>query len=463
MFCRECGKKNDPHASYCRYDGYPLKAEQGGRLWPAESMSCMECGAEKSDPAARYCTACGSSFDTYEIADPASVTPFNAELGRKVLPGFLLSAGLLFVISQLIVLFVGKIERPSGYLQLQLPVDQPVIESLNFLDFSLFANLTSITLTLGNDDFTQHISYVSSGLAFMAVVAVLALVPGGFLVKRLNPGITAWRAPLFCNRYGALLGILSLLAGVDNVSGHGHYQTSIDFCMWSAVINGVFLGFAGSYAGMGLRSDRHMPESRSINDRAICFGIFTVMAGYVLMVLVSVILNAQYEPQLETDPAVDVAEEQRSTFASWSFVAKMGSYLFHLAIGNSFIVNIPGPESETVTYSFLSGELAARTSDIAFLIPPDFFASSEIIILVLTAVFFIGAGFLLANVRGGTVRTIAIYSFAVAVMMTFLHFTHRRIIRSKWKSKPINFMKIHRYFSGSGCFGRLSLVFCMPA
>ncbi|RYG74373.1 zinc ribbon domain-containing protein [Lentibacillus lipolyticus] len=421
MYCKECGTKNDLHAFYCRHDGYPLdEVIQPGQQWPSQDTSCMQCGTEKKDAGAMYCTVCGSSFDIYETAASTSDTSFNAELGKKVLPGFLLSTALLFVICQFIVIYVGSMERPGSYLQLQLPVDEAVIEMLSFLDYSLFANLTSITLTLGNDDFTQHISYFSSGLAFMAVIAMLALLPGGFLIKRLHPDITAWKAALvFAAGYAILLAVLSLLAGVDDVRGHAHYQTSFDFHVWSSVINGLFLGFIGSFAGMGLRPNRCVRNDSTVGQ-TVRYGIFTVMIGYVFMLVISIVLNAQYEPHLETDRASESLADE-PVYASMSFVAKMGSYVFHLAMGNSFIANVPG--SETVTYSFLSDEWAEKMSSIAFVIPPEFFASSEILVLILAAVFFIAAGSLLAaNARDGIVRTIAVYSVIVAVLITFFAF-----------------------------------------
>ncbi len=420
MYCSACGAKNDSDALYCSQDGYPLqKVIPSGRLQPDLSTFCSVCGNEKTYHAARYCSICGQSFDIYETVTPQETT-FNWQLVKKVLPGWLLSVGLLFLVSQFVFFYVYKLKQIGGYLQLQLPIDQVVRESLNFLDFSLFANLTGVSLLLENEDFAQRISYFSTGLAFMAVIAVIALVPGGYLIKRLHPKVKAWKAAIiFCFGYAALLAVITQFSGVHDVSSTIHYQTSLSFHLLSAIINGLFLGFVFSYAGMGLWEKRHTRVRLSEGERGIRYGIFTVAAAYVLMLFVTIFLNAQYDPGVETDSWSGTTSDQ-SIYNSMSFVGKMATYVIHLATGNTFIMKRPGPAPDT--YSFLSEISPEDKSSIGFLIPPDFFASSQIVVMAIMAIFFIIAGNRMAKGQTHLLRLIVIYSLTVAVIMSFFAF-----------------------------------------
>ncbi|GAA0446740.1 hypothetical protein GCM10008983_25790 [Lentibacillus halophilus] len=421
MYCKKCGKTYNSYQLYCPQDGYPLQTTgDADKVQSRKSKRCPECRTNSGHEAAMYCTTCGRSLDTYERAGSAPQTSFNPTLGRKVLPGLLVSTGLLFVISQFIVFYVYRVTQSVGYLQVQLPVDRPVLESLNFLDVSMFANLTGISLILENDDFMQHISYFSTGLGFMAVIAVIALVTGGYVIKHWHHEVTAWKAAVvFAVGYAALLGVISQSSGISHVTGNSHYETSLTFYSTNALINGVILGFIFSYAGMGLWEMRHRKPRLSDGERGIRYGIFTAMAAYVLMLLVTALLHTQYNPQLETDGSSSSGMGS-SVYNNMSFIGKMAGLAIQLATGNTIIIKRPGPAPKT--YSFLSDVSEEDKSAIGFVIPPDFFASSHVFVMMVLAVFFIAAGFWLAKGHNGSLRLVLVYTFVVAGIMTFFAF-----------------------------------------
>ncbi|SFA87865.1 Double zinc ribbon [Lentibacillus halodurans] len=422
MFCSHCGRINAPHALYCVHDGYPLNQQDtNGCLHVGSHPYCNECGVKINHPAARYCVECGRSLEIYVPSATQSVqhTYFDLELVRKTLPGLLLSIGVLLGIGQIFMILLKRIGDSDLFRHFPLPIYQQMTDSLNVLDISLFVHLTSIFMTITNDGFSQQISFLSIGMVYMVFLAAFALMAGGCLIKWLNPLIEEWKgALLVAAGYAAFLGIITPLAGVTNIEAN-QAQRSFDFNMVSAVINGLFIGFIFSYAGMILRKGALKEKMRLlVHQRALYYGTFVFIKGCGIMLLLSFILTAQYELPEELEEQWEPTGSLN--YMNVAFVFRMAAYLFNLGLFNSVVINNSNLEEKT-TYSFLPGiSLDQEMMDQVLFIPPDFFASSEIIIIVVTAVLFIWIGrSLVISGQQSIMKTIVMYSVIFAVIMTF--------------------------------------------
>lgn len=302
--CHHCGTPNAPDALYCVHDGFPLHHPEPNGYVKVGSQSCGTCGANITNDAAGYCAECGSSLEKYASSSPHSSqhTYFDLKLVQKTLPGLLLSIVILLGMGQIFLIFLKENEQFGLFWNILMPISQQIVDSLNVLDMTLFAHLTSMTMTMEGTDFSQQMTYISSGIIPLLFIAVTALMAGGFLIKWLAPLIEEWKAAVFVAvGYAVFLGVIAPLAGIATVE-NGDARTSIGFHMVSAVLNGLFIGFIFSYAGMVLRKGALIKKMRVLAyQRALYYGTFVFIAGCGLMLLVSTILTIQYEmpPELE--------------------------------------------------------------------------------------------------------------------------------------------------------------------
>ncbi|WP_176447901.1 zinc ribbon domain-containing protein [Lentibacillus sp. CBA3610] len=418
--CNHCGTTNASHALYCVHDGHPLyQQEPHGRL-QAQSY-CSACGAIINHNAARYCGKCGSSLDVYESSKTrfSRHTYFDFNLVRSVLPGLFLSIVMLLGLSQIILGAIRDNTEPGDFWNAQLPITP---ESLNVLNMTLFANLTSLSISMENDQFSQQIIYISAGMSYILIFAVLSLIAGGFLIKWLHPLIDEWKAAIFVAvGYAMLLVIISPLSGAENID-QGNNQVSFAFNTFSALVNGLFIGFMFSYASMVLRKGRLKEKMRVfVYQRALYYGVFVFLAGYGVMLVISSFLTAQYEPPAEWGEMGDAT--MIDNLMNAVFIVRMAVYLFNFSVLNTFVLNNPDFEEKS-TFSFLSGfSNNAETMGWTYDIPPQFFDSNEIVFIIITAALFIMTGRLLvASGQQKMLKSIVVYSIVFAVIMTFFSF-----------------------------------------
>lgn len=420
MYCSECGTKNDPYALYCVQDGYPLQQPQlVGGLHIQNDLFCGECGVQRhhSD---RYCTECGSSFDTYDSSKWVSEfehTYFNADLGKKVLPGFILSAAVLFLLNQIFSLYV---KSGAGQLNgLLFGLGLPNAEKLSILDYVLFSNLTTISMNIDQEEFSNQVTYLSSGMIYPILLAVISLVAGGFLIKYLYPRIEEWKAAVvFAGGYGLFLGALSLAGGMDMVED-GMARYSFHFSTGSALVNGIIIGFFFSYAGMALKRGVLAQKIYVFAyQRALYYATYTFIAGYGILLLITAFLNTQYEPETQ----MNFENPEKPWYTEVAFVTKLAVYFFNLILFNTFTAKDLPSDSESINYSFFSGGSNKSMDGLQYLLPPEMFESYEIVPVVMMAVIFLFVGRLLGKSQQHIAKTVIIYSLAFAVLFTFFTF-----------------------------------------
>ncbi len=424
MYCSECGTKNETHAIYCVEDGYPLQTHDViGGLLVNQTSYCGSCGTRNSH-VARYCTACGNSFDTYETSHYyKSDTYFDKELGKKVLPGFLLSIGILFLLNFIIDLFKGS-SLIDLFMKIIIPFNEEVLDQLSVLDFALLTNLTSFSTGIGDAEFSQQLVFSSAGLAYLGIIAAVPLIAGGIFLKYRNPTIDEWKAAVFfALGYGGLLGIISLITGDKTVVSE-FYNLTIDFHFVSAVMNGLFIGFFFSYLGMVIikgplkEKTHYIPYQRALHYSSLAF-----VGVIITVVILGVFQFSQYTSVIsEKRMFEDVIGD--SVFADITFVGRTAIYLLNLAMFNTFIFQ--RTHMEDVQYSFYAGISNKMNENMGgltdLIIPNRLFESYEIISVIIVAIFFVTVGRLLIKSQENYISTIIMYSIFFAVIASFFTF-----------------------------------------
>lgn len=425
MDCNYCGTTNAPYALYCVHDGYPLyQPEETCCLQIGSRADCSTCGATIDHHASIYCAECGNSLEVHEPSeiDPAQHTYFNFNLVKSILPGLLLSIVILLGFSHVILGTIKDNTEPGDFWNAQLPITGLAPESLNVPTITLFANMTGLSMTMENEHFLQQISYVSSGMTYIVLFAVLSLIAGGFLIKWLHPLIDEWKAAIFVAiGYALFLGVISPLSGTPEID-QGDQELAFAFNTVSAVINGLMIGFVFSYAGMVLRKG-HLKEKMHVfvYQKGLYYGVFVFLVGYSVMLVISSFLTAQYETPVEWEGQGSPVMVE--SFMNAVFIVRMAAYLFNLALLNTFVIDNPDL-AEKSTFSFLSG-VSNNTEmlDWTYHIPPQFFDSNEIVLIIIAAVLFIMIGRLLVSSgQQNMLKSIVVYSIIFAVIMTFFSF-----------------------------------------
>ncbi|WP_164668064.1 zinc ribbon domain-containing protein [Virgibacillus doumboii] len=420
MYCNECGTENDDHAIYCVEDGYPLQQPSlAGSLQIRNEKFCGKCMTERKF-ADRYCMECGNSFDTYDSAKQAyeiEHTYFNKALGMKVLPGFILSIAVLFILNQI---FASLMKAGTGQFNgIFLGLNFPNHEKITTLDYVLFSNLISTTTTMKAEEFSNQVSYLSSGMIFPVLMVILALAAGGFLIKYLHPQIEAWKAAaVFAGAYALVLGALSFGGGAEYMENitRDTVRHTFQFSTTSAIINGIILGFFFSYAGMALKRGVLTKKLYVFAyQRALYFGTYAFIAVYGVLLLITAFLHAQYEPETQ----MNVQRPELPWYTTIAIVSKLAVYVFNLVFFNTFVMKDTGTESEPIEYSFLTGLSDKEMEGLPFLLPPEMFASYEVILIVLVAVIFLFIGRLLGESQQHIMKTVIMYSLVFAVLFTF--------------------------------------------
>ncbi|MFB4167808.1 hypothetical protein [Virgibacillus sp. JSM 102003] len=424
MYCSECGTKNDTYALYCVEDGYPLQTlDVSGNLLVDQTSYCRSCGTSNSD-LARYCTECGNSFDTYEIANHhKSHTNFDKDLGKKVLPGFLLSIGILFLLNIVLESLKGS-SLSDLFMKIIIPFNEEVLDQLSVLDFALLTNLTSFSTEIGDAEFSQQLAFSSAGLAYLGIIAAVPLIAGGLFLKFRNPAINEWKAAVFfAIGYGSLLGAISLITGNKTIVSE-FYTITLDFHFISAVINGLFMGFFFSYLGMVMIRGPLKEKAHYIPYQwPLYYSSLAFVGVIVTVVVLSVFQFSQYTSVIaENRMFQDVIGD--SIFADITFVGRVAIYLLNLAMFNTFIFQ--RTQMEEVQYSFHAGishtmntldENMGGITD--FIIPNKLFESYEIISIVIVALFFITVGRLIRKSQNNFSSKIIMYSIFFAVISSF--------------------------------------------
>ncbi|MGP4105599.1 hypothetical protein [Virgibacillus sp. L01] len=421
MYCSECGTKNNTHALYCVEDGNPLQIHDvSGNLLIDQTSYCRSCGT-RNNHIARYCTACGNSFDTYKTSQyHKSHTYFDADLGKKVLPGFLLAVGILFLLNIIIDAFKGS-SLINLFMKIIIPFNEEVLDQLSVLDFALLTNLTSFIAGVGDAEFSQQLAFSSAGLAYLGIIAAIPLIAGGLFLKYRNPAIDEWKAAvIFAIGYGGLLGVISLIAGNKTI-GSEFYNLKIDFHSVSAVINGLFIGFFFSYLGMVIVKG---PIKERVHylayHRALHYSSLAFVGVIVTVVILSIFQFNQYTSVISDNRMFeDVMGD--SIFADITFVGKTAINLLNLAMFNTFIFQ--SAQMEDVQYSFYAGISNSMSENMGgladLIIPNKLFESYEIISIIIIALFFITVGRLITKSQKNYISTIIMYSIFFAVIASF--------------------------------------------
>ncbi|SDQ24649.1 zinc ribbon domain-containing protein [Virgibacillus salinus] len=438
MYCSECGTKNDPHALYCVEDGYPLQTQVSRSLRVNINSYCGLCGTANNH-IARYCAECGSSFETYKESKhySRSHTYFDIDLGKKVLPGFLLSIGILF----LIIIIMASV-KGSGlidlFMKVFIPLNEEVLDKLSILDFALITNLSSFLIGIGDAEFSQQLAFSSTGLVYLALIPAISLIAGGLYSKYRNPIIEEWKAAVFfAIGYGGLLGTISIITG-DKTLESEFYIFNIDYYFISALINGLFIGFFFSYVGMLIFKGPLKEKLQLISyQRALYYSSLAFVGVIIIAVIISVFQFTQYTSVIsEKRMFQDVVGD--SIYADISFVGKIAVYLLNLAMFNTFIFQ--GTHVEAVEYSFYAGISNTVNENmgglIDFIIPVKMFESYEFISVIIVAIFFIIVGRLITKSQKHYINTIVMYSIFFAFIVSF--FTYHLSINYSIQHEEVN-------------------------
>ncbi|MBP1948003.1 zinc ribbon domain-containing protein [Virgibacillus litoralis] len=443
MYCSECGTNNDPHALYCVEDGYPLQTHFSRSLRVDINSYCGLCGTENNSKTG-YCTECGSSFESYEGLKhySKSHTYFDIDLGKKVLPGFLLSIGILFLLNIIIDSFKGS-SLIDLFMKIIIPFNEEILDQLSVLDFALLINFTSFSTEVGDAEFSQQLIFSSAGLAYLGIIAAIPLIAGGLFLKYRNPAIDEWKAAvLFAIGYGGLLGVISLITGNKTI-GSEFYNLTIDFHFISAVINGVCIGFFFSYLGMVIIKGQLKEKSHYIPyQRAMHYSSLAFVGVIVTVVILSLFQFNQYTSVISDNRMFeDVIGD--SIFADITFVGRIAIYLLNLAMFNTFIFQ--RTQMEEVQYSFYAGISNTMNENMGgltdLIIPNKLFETYEMISIIIVAIFFITIGRLITKSLKNYISTIIMYSIFFAVIASF--FTYHA---------TLNFSIQHEEMGGSQAF-----------
>ena len=447
MYCKVCGFQNPEEALYCQRDGVALHPRQERFQYTAgTSAFCTVCGTDNATHRV-YCTNCGNSLLKPTAAGSeleqrmstaagslSSVTPpslagiangLNADVLKRALPGALVSAGVLMVISFLFASMISNdLQNLLGSFlrsEMGMPSFFAQFIEINSRMLLLFSNFVGYQARLsaeifGGEAFSGYVRF-RIGLYPALLLPLLGLMAGGFFTARRNPENSLSDKLLLSLGSGILYAVFLILLSLitrDSISAREFGEMldiRMSFSILGSLVNGLFLGTAFSLFGMvlvpGTVSRLRLGEG-GVFFEPVWQAFLTLFRGYVAAAAIMMLYLLVYSEG-------EVMEAKTFLLVIGSHA---GAYFWNLLhLGSLQMTISDGFSSETLRASLLRG-----FEDLALMgnMFEDFRFFGLLSALAAIALFLWAGKKIGESGHGNPLHQVGVFAGAYAVMMTFL-------------------------------------------
>ncbi|WP_296647651.1 hypothetical protein [Romboutsia sp. 13368] len=273
--------KEKQYLNYSKEYGKSIQDISIDKISLKHSLKCKTCGTENK--CGLYCSSCGTSLEEVTSKESLSINNYFKMNLKPMALVSIASAGILFLISLVIKLFIS----------LSLG---DLVSIVNPLHIILAMNLSTISLNtysiIGSESIGIHL-----GILVIALIPLIVLCISNFIfIKNKSSRDVLYNSIGVGVLYGVILIVISIFATTSvNISNMISYGVSITFKykILELFLNGFILGFISTYL-IGYKKKYSGQNIYLDIFRYVIFTIFTIYISIFVILLGITILDRSY-------------------------------------------------------------------------------------------------------------------------------------------------------------------------